>query len=117
LSLIGPFSSAFLSQPCISPPFPSFVTSALKMETICVSETLTSTYKPTRRRNPKRQHKYNRFKGSLSLSLVVWLFGVNVTWKLHVTYVYFKIHLYGVKFMLHIGSYYKNKKLQWWTLL
>jgi hypothetical protein len=39
-------------------PFPSIVTSALKMETVRVSETLASTSKPTRHLNPEEHDHY-----------------------------------------------------------
>jgi hypothetical protein len=42
-----------------SPQLPSFVTSALKMETACFSEMLALTYKTTERQSP-RQHQYHK---------------------------------------------------------
>jgi hypothetical protein len=50
------FASAFLSQPQCKLFISQLVTSALKMETACFSETLASAYESTRRQNPK--HNY-----------------------------------------------------------
>jgi hypothetical protein len=58
LSLIGPSSSAFLPQPYISPPFPRFITSALKVETVCIFKMLACIYVTTWHHNPK-QHQYH----------------------------------------------------------
>jgi hypothetical protein len=46
-----PFLQPSFFKPYISPPPPSFVTSALKIEAVCYSETLDSTYETTWRQN------------------------------------------------------------------
>jgi hypothetical protein len=51
-------------KPYVSPPLPRFVTSVLKMETACFSETLASTYKTTWHQNPiyHQHHSKTLFK-------------------------------------------------------
>jgi hypothetical protein len=55
----GPIPLYFIpppSTPYKMPPLPSSATLALKMETVCLSETLVS----TRRHNPEQQHRHHR---------------------------------------------------------
>jgi hypothetical protein len=54
---VGPTFSAFLSSnPIQILPLLNIVISALNMETLCFSETLASTDKPTGRQNPEEHH-------------------------------------------------------------
>jgi hypothetical protein len=46
------------SNPVLIPPLSSIATSALKMETVCFSETLASNYDSTRRQNPEPRHHH-----------------------------------------------------------
>jgi hypothetical protein len=58
--------SAFASSnPTEIPPLPNIATSALKMETVCFSETLASTDESTRRLNPEEHHQSNLFLTTL----------------------------------------------------
>jgi hypothetical protein len=57
------FSSAFLPQTLYKPSLPSFVTSALKKETACYSETQASTYETIRRQNPRQHQQSCSFYG------------------------------------------------------
>jgi hypothetical protein len=61
-SQIGPLPQTFLPQPYIHSSTSSIANSALKMETVCCSETLASTDQPTRRQNPEEHHHPHRRK-------------------------------------------------------
>jgi hypothetical protein len=59
LTLIGAFSQATLSLALYKySPLSSINTLALKMKTICLSETSVSTYESTLRQNPEEGHHY-----------------------------------------------------------
>jgi hypothetical protein len=69
---LAPFSQLFFLKPYISSPLPSFVTSALKMETACFSETWASTYETIRRQNPRLQrHRTNSHENHISFDEVI----------------------------------------------
>jgi hypothetical protein len=57
--------------PYIKSPLPSTATSVLKMDTVCLFETLVSTYEFTQRQNPE-QHRHCNYKFYIAQTVMLW---------------------------------------------
>jgi hypothetical protein len=55
MKILKPFVEIFVTYKNVTC---EVATSALKMETVCFSETLVSIYESTRRNNPEQQHRH-----------------------------------------------------------